>query len=473
MIKENSRISVIVLTCDILLMIKYIKNKIKQFALSGSERSQTVKKNAIGALIIKVLSMAIDFAKVPLILSYLDTERYGLYVTIASIVYWTHNFDFGLGTGLRYKLTAAISSSELQYGKRLVSTAYYSMSAIMGLLLIVLIPVIAFLDWNNLLNTTIVTNQELILCVVVVLVVFVVQFVLELITYVLQAYQKAALSSLFKPLANLATLIVILVLKFFSHNSLLYACLAMTLPIVFVLLVSNIFLYAKSCKDVSPIISQYDKHCLRDIYSLGLKFFVSQSANLIVFQSATFLISHYVNPSEAAAYNTAFTYFGIIVVFNSMLLLPLSAAITDAYIKDDYSWLKNVIRKTNIISMLLTAVSLVILAISPIVFHFWIGDRLNISWVLRVTMSIYFILNIWTNPYSSFVTGVGKMQVAMVSAIFKMILYIPIAIFMVKTFGTPGIMLSIILVNTLPNNILYTIQYNKIVNKTATGIWNK
>ena len=88
-------------------------------------------------------------------------------------------------------------------------------------------------------------------------------------------------------------------------------------------------------------------------------------------------------------------------------------------------------------------------------------------------MSVYFILNIWTTPYSSFISGVGKIQVAMVSAVFKMILYIPVAIFMVKTFGTPGIMMSIILVNTLPNNILYTIQHKKIVNKTATGIWNK
>ena len=417
--------------------------------------------------------MAVDFVKVPILLSYLDSERYGIYVTIASIVYWTHNFDFGLGTGLRYKLTTAISQNDFAYGKRLVSTAYYSMSAIMGGLLFLLLPIIAFLDWNTLLNTDIVANSELILCVSVVLVVFVIQFVLELITYVLQAYQKAALSSLFKPLANLATLIVVLLLKLFSHDSLLYACLAMTIPIVIVLLISNVILYTNRCKEVSPKLSSYDKACLRDIYSLGLKFFVSQSANLIVFQSAAFLISHYVSPSEAAAYKTAFTYFGVIVMFNTMMLLPLSAAITDAYVKEDYAWLKNIIKRINKVSLFLSILSLIILAISPFVFHYWLGDKLYISWILRITMSVYFILNIWTTPYSSFISGVGKIQVAMVSAVFKMILYIPVAIFMVKTFGTPGIMMSIILVNTLPNNILYTIQHKKIVNKTATGIWNK
>ena len=450
-----------------------IVEKAKKFLNSGSERSRNVKKNAIGALLIKVFSLVIDFAKIPILLSYLDSERYGLYVTIASIVYWTHNFDFGLGTGLRYKLTSAISSSNFNYGKRLVSTAYFSMSGIMTLLLLVLLPIIAFLDWNSLLNTTLIPNQELILCVALVLVVFTVQFILELITYVLQAYQRAALSSLFKPIANLTTLLVVLLLKTFSSNSLLYACLAMTLPIVLVLLFSNLILFRGRCKEVSPAIKTYDKKCLRDIYSLGVKFFVSQSANLIVFQSAAFLISHYVCPSEAASYNTAFTYFGAIVVFNTMMLLPLSAAITDAYVKDDYTWLRKCIKKTNIVSLLLTLFSLVILAVSPIVFKYWLGDKLEISWILRISMSIYFILNIWTTPYSSFISGVGKMQVAMISSICKMVLYIPIAIAMVQTLGTPGIMLSIILVNTLPNNILFTVQYKKIVNKTASGIWNK
>lgn len=450
-----------------------IISKINDLLNSGSDRSRNVKRNAIGSLTIKLLSMVVDFAKVPILLSYLDSERYGIYVTIASIVYWTHNFDFGLGTGLRYKLTTAVSRNDFGYGRRLVSTAYYSMSAIMGGLLLLLLPIIAFLDWNTLLNTDIVANSELIACVSVVLVVFVIQFVLELITYVLQAFQKAALSSLFKPLANLATLIVVVLLKLFSHDSLLYVCFAMTIPIVVVLLVSNIILYANRCKEVSPILSSYDKTCLRDIYSLGLKFFVSQSANLIVFQSAAFLISHYVNPSEAAAYNTAFTYFGVIVMFNTMMLLPLSAAITDAYVKEDYIWLKNIMKRINKVSMILSVLSLVILVISPVVFHYWLGDKLFISWILRITMSVYFILNIWTTPYSSFISGVGKMQVAMVSAILKMIVYIPIAIYMVKTFGTPGIMMSIVLVNTLPNNILYTIQYKKIVNKTAAGIWNK
>lgn len=447
--------------------------RLKDLLYSGNERSQIVKKNAVGSLIIRILSIGIDFAKVPVLLSYLTPENYGLYVTITSIVYWTHNFDFGLGTGLRYKLTAAITKSNFTEGKSLVSTAYVSMSVLLTLIFLIVLPVIYNLHWNIILNAPNIPDKKLILCVLIVLILFLVQFVLELITYVLQAYQKSALSMIFKPIANCFTLIVILSLKIYSSNSLFLACLGMSIPILIVLAISNIIIYRGRCKRVSPSIRYYDKKCLKDIYSLGIKFFVSQICNLVVFQSASILISHYIDPAEAAAYNTAFTYFGAILVFNTMMLVPLSAAVTDAYIKEDFDWIKNIMKQIRKISILLSLMSITTLVLSPVIFPIWLGDKLNISWMLRISMTIYFILNIWTTPYSSFISGVGKMNVAMISNLVKTLIYLPTAILLVSSLGTYGIMIAIILINTLPNNIIYSIQYRKIVTKRAVGIWNR
>ena len=173
-----------------LSILERLLAKSRKFINSGSERSQIVKKNAFWSLIIKILSIGIDFAKVPILLSYLTPDNYGLYVTIASIVYWTHNFDFGLGTGLRYKLTTAIANSNFKTGRELVSTAYVSLSVILLCIMAIAIPVICNLNWNMLLNAGLVSNRDLLLCILVVLVVFMTQFVLELVTYVLQAYQK-------------------------------------------------------------------------------------------------------------------------------------------------------------------------------------------------------------------------------------------------------------------------------------------
>ena len=454
-------------------MLMSLISKAKGFINSGSERTQLVKKNAVGSLLIKFFSLFIDFAKVPVLLTYLDPENYGVYLTITSIVYWTHNFDFGLGTGLRYKLTKAVSLGDEQYGRKLVSTAYFSMSGIMAVLLVILMPVIAFLDWNTVLNTHNVSNFDLALCVFMVLVVFLTQFVLELISIVLQSYQRAAISTLFKPLANLVTLGVIVVIRLFSSNSLLWASIAMTVPIVVVLLITNIYYFSGRYKAIAPSIKYFEKSCIKDIYSLGIKYFLSQLSTLVIFNTTSFLLTLLLDPQSTAIFNTAYTYFGVIVLFNTMAMQPIIAAVTDAYVKNDLAWIRACFKKINILSILLSVASLLMLAVSQIVFHLWVGEKIIVPWDLSILLTFFFILNIWSTPYINFLSGVGKMNVMMVLSFIKIIFYFPVAIPLIKLYGMCGLIWAIIIVNMLPNIIVGCRQYYLITNNKASGIWNR
>lgn len=447
--------------------------KLRAFFSNRSERSQIVLRNAAGSLAIKVMSMTIDFAKVPVLLSFLDPSHYGVYITIVSIVAWTHRFDFGLGSGLRYKLTESIAMGDELLGKQLVSTAYLSMSAMMGLVLLICIPMSIFLNWSEVLNCNFIGLPELTISVCMVLAVFVVQFVLELISVVLQADQRAAISNIFKPLANLITIVVILILNYYAHNSLFLACLAMTIPIVIVLLGANIYFFSKRYKVLAPNLKDFRRERLKDIYSLGLKYFSSELSSLIVFSTASFLLSHYVNPLEAAVYNTAWTYFGVLVMFNAMVLTPMVAAVTDAYVKEEEIWIKNAFKKIRLYSLLLTIASLILLAVSQVAFHLWVGNKIIIPWNLSIIMTVFFICDIWSTPYRKFLGGIGKMNVSVILSFIKIVLFFPVAITLVKMCGSLGLVLSMLIVNSLPNLILGICQYHLIISHKAKGIWNK
>ena len=451
----------------------FLVSRIKSFFFRGSERTQIVKKNAIGALIIRFFTLLIDFAKVPILLTYLDQEHYGVYLTITSIVYWTHNFDFGLGTGLRYKLTKAVSLNNVEYSRQLVSTAYYSMSGIMGLLLLILLPVISHLDWNTILNTHIGSNMELAFCVLLVLVVFLTQFVLELISIVLQSYQRAAISNIFKPLASLLTLALIVVFRMFSSNSLIGASVAMTVPVVIVLLIINVLYFATKYREIAPSLKYFRFSCIKDIYSLGIKYFISQFSSLIIFNTANFLLTLFLNPQSTAVFNTAYTYFGVLVLFNTMAMQPIIAAVTDAYVKGDLEWIRICFRKLTILSSLLLVVSLIMLAASQLVFHIWVGDKIIVPWNVAILLTFFFILNIWSTPYINFLSGVGKMNVMMILSVVKIALYFPIAIPFIKMFGICGLIWALIIVNMIPNILVGCTQYYLIINNKASGIWNK
>ena len=454
-------------------MCAKVKDALSSFLNSGTERSVILKRNAFGALLIKFFSLIVDFAKVPILLTYLDSERYGVYVTIAAIVHWSHNFDFGLGAGLRYQLTTSLSLGDFNHGKKLVSTAYIYLALILLGVFIISLPICALLDWSKILNCAVVTGKELFVCVVFVLFAYLIQFVLELILYVLQADQKNAISTVFKPIANLITILVIILLKIFSHNSLFLACLALTIPVILVLLFANIYLYRCKYGSISPSIKDFDKGCIKDIYTLGIKYFTAQLSSLLVFNTASFLITYFINPVETAIYNSAWTYFGIVVMFNNMVLQPLVTVVTDAYVKNDLQWIKHIFKKIRLYCVVLTVLSLGLLLVSPFVFQLWLGEKLVIPFNLCVFLTIYFILNIWVSPYLNFLSGVGKLNVTVALSIVKTIVYIPFAILLINKIGLIGVIIAIILINTVPNLIFGVYQYSLLVNNKATGFWSK
>ena len=152
---------------------------LKNFFNKGHQRTILAKKNIAASFIIKGILLAVGFVKVPIFLDYLSTMKYGVLITILSLVNWLNYFDFGLGHGLRNNLAISIANNDIIRAKRLISTAYVSFTLLVIALFIILVPITFFINWNSLLNVSVISNQELHLCVLIVLVTFLLRFVLK------------------------------------------------------------------------------------------------------------------------------------------------------------------------------------------------------------------------------------------------------------------------------------------------------
>ena len=83
----------------------------------------------------------------------------------------------------------------------------------------------------------------------------------------------------------------------------------------------------------------------------------------------------------------------------------------------------------------------------------------------------YFIIYVSNSVYIYFLNGIGKVKLQLYSAVIGMIVNIPLAIYLGKHLGIAGVLLSSVILNGA--NLTWTIvQYNKIINNKATGIWN-
>ena len=85
-----------------------INKCINQF-ISTDGRSKMLKSNILYSAILKVIGLITSLLAVTITLNYLNSELYGVWLTITSILYWFSFFDIGLGNGMRNYLTEAVS----------------------------------------------------------------------------------------------------------------------------------------------------------------------------------------------------------------------------------------------------------------------------------------------------------------------------------------------------------------------------
>ena len=62
--------------------------KIKDYLNSGSARSIKAKKNVIQMFVIRGFSILIGFVLLPVTIGYVNSETYGIWLTISSMVAW-------------------------------------------------------------------------------------------------------------------------------------------------------------------------------------------------------------------------------------------------------------------------------------------------------------------------------------------------------------------------------------------------
>ena len=108
----------------ILANYNYLPYKIKNFLSTGHSRSIRAKKNIFASFGLKGISILISFFLVPLVLNYIDITKYGIWLTLSSIIGWFGFFDIGLGNGLRNKFAEAIAKGQKELARIYVSTTY-------------------------------------------------------------------------------------------------------------------------------------------------------------------------------------------------------------------------------------------------------------------------------------------------------------------------------------------------------------
>lgn len=440
----------------------------------GHTRGAIAKRQALYSLFIDGISVLVGLFYVPLLLDALTQEKYGIWLTLTSILGWFGFFDIGLGNGLRNKLTEAFATGDHETGKKLVSTAYALLIGIFSIILIIFHLGNFFLNWNSILNTNTIDNRELYILTSVVFTFFILRFIVQIISVIYLADQKPSISKLITASGNVLSFIIILLLTRFivKGNLILLGTIISVVPVLLFIAVTFIA-FNRNYKSLKPSIKSIDFKESNGLINLGAKFFILQISYLIAYTSANILITQFYGPDEVTIYNIAYKYFYIPVMVYSIMLTPIWSAVTDAYVKSDYYWLKKTLRRLNILSIIFVFGVVIMIAISNWVYKIWVGGEVVIPFNISLSLGIYVITIIIISPYSTYINGLGKLNLTIYLTFIGVPLYLILAFVFAGIFeNSTGIVLAILSTQII-GLVAEPLQVHKLLNQKAKGIWNK
>ena len=446
-------------------------NKLKLF-FTGDNRSANVKKNILGSIFIKGISMVVSFMLVPLTIGYVSSELYGVWLTISSVLAWLSFLDVGFSQGLKNKLTEAIALNDWERGKSLVSTCYFMMLLIFIPICIILECIIPFIDWTSLLNVSSQYTVEIVEAMYVLIAFACLQMIINVLVSVITAFQMVALSGAFTVIGNTISLGVIYILTKICPPSLVVLAFTLAAMPVLVTLIASFVLYCGKFKLVSPSLAFVNRKYIKDLFGLGYKFFIINIQVVVLYQSTNILISNVSSPNEVTTYNIAYKLLSCSMMIYTLITAPLWPAYTDAYSKNDFGWMKRMRDKMQKILGLSILCCLVICIFSTPIYHIWIGNSVSIPPIMTIIVSVYVSVFCWVNLNGTLLVGMGKVKLDYIISLIGMVCHIPLALALSKFLGCYGVISSMLLI-TLFYGIIYQIQVNKLLNKKALGIWNQ
>lgn len=445
--------------------------RLRDIYANSSGRSKEAARNIMISFIAKGVSMVCSLLLVPITIHYVNPTRYGIWLTLSSIIGWILLFDFGLGNGLRNRFAEAKAIGNMELAQQYVSTTYFTLGGIMMVLFLAMGFANQFINWTSFLNVDASYADELRQVFGIVSFFFCINLVVNLFSSILTADQKPGLTSILGAAGQFFSLVVVYILTQTSEGSLFNLALYYSgIPMLVVFLASIYAFRFTRYRAFAPQLQSFRRQLVRSVMGLGIKFFVICLSMIFIFQVMNVIISRELGPDAVTEYNIAFKYFNILTILILIIVTPFWSAFTDAYQKKDYQWMTSSMKKLETVWLLSILAVLVMVVLANPFYDIWIGENIHIQMVTTVSIAIFVSLFNLSQIYMFMINGIGTVMLQLLIYLAFALVAWPLMALCCRWLGLPGIVVIPSIVALL-EAVCGRIQIWRIIYKRAAGLW--
>jgi len=401
--------------------------------------TNTVFKSIGRLIFLRIGTIILNLAIIPLSIDYLNSNEFGFWITVSSIITWVSFFDLGLTNGLRNRITELVTHNKIKLAKIYTSSVAVLLTIIGFFFSSIFFCSVFVFDIQELLKLNSISLEHIHLTFLIICIAFFFQFVLNILNALLFAFHKSDFVSLLTFLGQFFTLIGILLLKKFTHSNLILLVIVFTIIPILINFLAALFVFQSFLKPLKPNVNYVNFSISKNILTTGLGFFVIQIGALILFQTDNFVISHLFGPTTVTEFSIGFKLFSFVSMLNFLIMTPYWSAFTLAWVKQDYDWMKKNLKIIRIVWLGFVAITILLYLGSDLIIDYWMGDKVQVSKSLLISLMIYNILITFQASHNYIVNGIGKLKLQIILMVISAVGNIPLSYYLGTKYGVQGV----------------------------------
>lgn len=378
-------------------------------------------------------------------------------MTFVSFYNWFILFDFGIGHGLKNILSEEISLNKNNTIKN------YAAAGILSTIFISVIFILIFESLpDNLFNSLFLTNVNSEVVKISLRITFyscIILFLHNTLSAMMHAAQKSSNTNHLNLIVNSFLLVTLILLvnypnlyhSNFSHLKLL-SFINLSFYVIGFFLITFFFLYKN--KYFIPSLNGLSIFHFRNVLTKGGFFFIIQISVLVLFPIDSFLIGKYVSASAVGEYNVIIKLFGLFIVAASTINQSSWPAITEAYYKKDFLWMKKLFKRFLLINTVFIIFIILMSFYTNNIVNIWMNKEFNFSPAIISLVCLIHIFYIISISLSTILYSTNFLKSQIVIGVLLVVLKSVLLYISLNIFGNQ---LSSVLITTLACFAVFTI----------------
>jgi O-antigen/teichoic acid export membrane protein len=387
------------------------------------------------------LTILIGFVSVPLTVHYLGAERYGVWLTISSLLTWLALTDFGIaGNALINVIAEADGRDDRQAAREYAASAFWALFAVSAAMGLVLAFTFRWIPWRAIFRVSMdVSTRELHLACALTLLVFALSLPLNMLNSIYSAYQDGFMSNMWSMSSNVLALVGLIVVSQFRGGlpALIVATFATR---ALVSIVNAVYLFTFRYRWLRPAPSAVRWARLSRLLKLGGKYMVTQFASLCIFQSQPLMITQLLGPSKVTIFVIAYKIITMPVDLAYIATTPFVSAIAEARARGDWTWIRSAFKNSTLACLALgTPATLGIALAGKWLVRLLAGPQAVPDWGVIAWLALYTLIGMALMTLGQALCGLERVGLLAMSLSAAAAATILLGILFAHTWGLAGI----------------------------------